>query len=351
MFHDPKGQGILNLKGVLSAYAVYNPIVGYCQGMGMVVGILLMRMAAEDAFYFLVAIVDRYMKDNYSPDLCQLRQDGLVFDHLLHKHSKRVARKLDHLGIDPLIYLTQWFMPIFTVSLAWRAVLRIWDMFFCDGVKTLHRIALGIMHLSQGMFYTLLILDYIIHSGNNTSEVLNYLLHIPKNMISPDELIAASLKFRVTKVDIEQIRRKMEELDRTKPSQSSSALGTKSKFNFGKNSFSFPKPYNVFLKSAESVAKSPDSDFSIPNDKLCETIDQKISIEKLKISNQSNPQGGTENEPIFRVSTSSSPENQTIVTDRIEGSRQDYRRPTFEDYASSSNNSSDAQIIDQSFGT
>ena len=164
-------------------------------------------------------------------------------------------------------------------------------------------------------------------------------------MISPDELIAASLKFRVTKVDIEQIRRKMEELDRTKSSQSSSALGTKSKFNFGKNSFSFPKPYNVFLKSSESVAKSPDYD------KLCETIDQKISIEKLKISNQSNPHSGTENEPIFRISTSSSPENQTIVTDGIEGNRQDYRRPTFEDYVSSSNNSSDAQIIDQSFGS
>ena len=150
MFNDAKGSGVDNLKNVLSAYAVYNPLVGYCQGMGMVVGIMLMRMPAEDAFYLLIAIVDRYMTDYYTPDLSQLRQDGLVFDHLLHKHSKRVAKKLDQLGIDPLVYLTQWFMPIYAISLPWRAVLRVWDIFFCDGVKALHRIALGIIHLSQG---------------------------------------------------------------------------------------------------------------------------------------------------------------------------------------------------------
>lgn len=155
MFSDAKGSGISHLKSVLYSYAIYNPSVGYCQGMGMVVGIMLMRMPPEDAFYLLVAIVDRYMTDYYTPDLSQLRQDGLVFNHLLHKHSKKVAKRLDQLGIDPLIYLTQWFMPIYAISLPWRAVLRVWDMFFCDGVKTLHRIALGIIYLSQGIFSTI----------------------------------------------------------------------------------------------------------------------------------------------------------------------------------------------------
>ena len=35
------------LRQVLRAYALYNPTVGYCQGMGMIVGLILMYMPPE----------------------------------------------------------------------------------------------------------------------------------------------------------------------------------------------------------------------------------------------------------------------------------------------------------------
>lgn len=35
----------MDLRLVLRAYALYNPELGYCQGMGMLVGLLLMRMS------------------------------------------------------------------------------------------------------------------------------------------------------------------------------------------------------------------------------------------------------------------------------------------------------------------
>ncbi len=47
MFSESGSDGQNNLRNVLQSYAVYNPELGYCQGMGMLVGLLLMRMPPE----------------------------------------------------------------------------------------------------------------------------------------------------------------------------------------------------------------------------------------------------------------------------------------------------------------
>lgn len=44
MFADPTGQGQRDLRSILRAYVVYNKPLGYCQGMGMLVGTLLMHV-------------------------------------------------------------------------------------------------------------------------------------------------------------------------------------------------------------------------------------------------------------------------------------------------------------------
>ena len=47
MFSEKDSAGQKNLRQVLQAYALFNPELGYCQGMGMIVGLLLMRMNPE----------------------------------------------------------------------------------------------------------------------------------------------------------------------------------------------------------------------------------------------------------------------------------------------------------------
>jgi Rab-GTPase-TBC domain len=47
MFAQSNGEGQKNLRKILRAYALYNPVLGYCQGMGMIAGLLLMRMPPE----------------------------------------------------------------------------------------------------------------------------------------------------------------------------------------------------------------------------------------------------------------------------------------------------------------
>lgn len=45
---------------------------------------------------------------------------------MAHKH-------LSQQKIDPLLYMTEWFMCAFSRTLPWSSVLRVWDMFFCEG--------------------------------------------------------------------------------------------------------------------------------------------------------------------------------------------------------------------------
>ena len=53
-------------------------------------------------------------------------------------------------SIDPILYMTEWFMCIFARTLPWCTVLRVWDMFFCEGVKVLYRVGLYLMRSAFG---------------------------------------------------------------------------------------------------------------------------------------------------------------------------------------------------------
>ncbi|XP_032735809.1 uncharacterized protein LOC116880610 [Lontra canadensis] len=57
MFRDRYGVGQRALFHVLLAYSVYNPEVGYCQGMSEMVAILVMFLSEEDAFWALVQLM------------------------------------------------------------------------------------------------------------------------------------------------------------------------------------------------------------------------------------------------------------------------------------------------------
>ena len=54
MFRDPAGDGQKMLGRVLNSFSLYDQKIGYCQGLGFVVGPLLMHMGDKDAFCVLV---------------------------------------------------------------------------------------------------------------------------------------------------------------------------------------------------------------------------------------------------------------------------------------------------------
>ena len=54
---------------VLKAYSIHNPRDGYCQAQAPIAAVLLMHMPAEQAFWCLVSICEKYLPEYYSTGL------------------------------------------------------------------------------------------------------------------------------------------------------------------------------------------------------------------------------------------------------------------------------------------
>ncbi|XP_037114382.1 TBC1 domain family member 10A-like [Syngnathus acus] len=150
MFVSRGGHGQKDLFRVLKAYTLYKPEEGYCQAQAPIAAVLLMHMPAEDAFWGLVQICEKYLPGYYSPGLEAIQLDGEILFALLRRVSPLAFRHLEKHKIDPILYMTEWFMCAFSRTLPWASVLRVWDMFLCDGVKIIFRVGLVLLKCMLG---------------------------------------------------------------------------------------------------------------------------------------------------------------------------------------------------------
>ncbi|RMD41500.1 hypothetical protein DV735_g3617, partial [Chaetothyriales sp. CBS 134920] len=150
MFRDPDGEGQMMLRSVLKAFSLHDVAIGYCQGLGFVVGPLLMHMSEADAFCILVRLMDNYdLRNCYLPDLSGLHLRIYQFQALLTRLLPDLAAHLDHLRIEPL-YVSQWFLSFFAVTCPLPMLLRIYDVILSEGAtETLMRVALSLMQRNQ----------------------------------------------------------------------------------------------------------------------------------------------------------------------------------------------------------
>ena len=193
------GDGQEDLLRVLKAYAQYNPKIGYCQGMGRVAGMLLMHMDAESSFWVLVALTmtpNDWLYGLYADYLQHLRVDALVFARLVRAHLPKIANHLEANDVDPLMFITPWFLTMFTQALPWPTVLRVWDLFMCAGRKILFRVALGLMDLIRSNLFAV-----------TDSEILGVLLHLPKDQCTVVNVMNACYRIRVRRSELDRCKR------------------------------------------------------------------------------------------------------------------------------------------------
>ncbi|XP_043102849.1 TBC1 domain family member 10A [Puntigrus tetrazona] len=150
MFVSRGGHGQQDLFRVLKAYTLYRPDEGYCQAQAPIAAVLLMHMPAEDAFWGLVQICEKYLPGYYSAGLEAIQLDGEILNALLKRVSPPAYRHLEKHKIEPILYMTEWFMCAFSRTLPWASVLRVWDMFLCDGVKIIFRVGLVLLKCMLG---------------------------------------------------------------------------------------------------------------------------------------------------------------------------------------------------------
>lgn len=150
MFKEKDGEGQQMLRRVLKAFSLYDDKIGYCQGLGFVVGPLLMHMSEAEAFAVLVRLMDHYdLRYCYTPDLAGLHLRIYQFQSLLTKHLPELSAHLAKLNVEPL-YVSQWFLSFFAVTCPLPMLLRIYDIILAEGAtETLMRVALSLMQRNE----------------------------------------------------------------------------------------------------------------------------------------------------------------------------------------------------------
>lgn len=150
MFKEKDGEGQQMLRRVLKAFSLHDEKIGYCQGLGFVVGPLLMHMNEAEAFAVLVRLMEHYdLRSCYTPDLAGLHLRIYQFQQLLSKHLPELSAHLNKLNVEPL-YVSQWFLSFFAVTCPLPMLLRIYDIILAEGAtETLMRVALSLMQRNQ----------------------------------------------------------------------------------------------------------------------------------------------------------------------------------------------------------
>ncbi|XP_042327574.1 TBC1 domain family member 10B [Sceloporus undulatus] len=197
MFAARGGHGQQDLYRILKAYTIFRPEEGYCQAQAPVAAVLLMHMPAEQAFWCLVQICEKYLPGYYSAGLEAIQLDGEIFFALLRRASPIAYRHLKRYKIDPILYMTEWFMCIFSRTLPWCSVLRVWDMFFCEGVKIIFRVGLVLLRSTLGSVDKL-------RSCQGMYETMEKLRNLPVQTMQEDFLVHEVINLPVTEALIER---------------------------------------------------------------------------------------------------------------------------------------------------
>ncbi|XP_063046778.1 apoptotic chromatin condensation inducer in the nucleus [Engraulis encrasicolus] len=150
MFLSKDGLGQRELFRVLKIYTQFRPDEGYCQAQGPVAAVLLMNMPAEEAFWCLAQISEIYLPGYYSPLLEGVLFDAGMLPWVLKRACPAAHRHLQRQGVEPLMFATDWLMCLYTRHLPFNTLLRVWDLFFCYGVRVLFQVAVVLVRRVLG---------------------------------------------------------------------------------------------------------------------------------------------------------------------------------------------------------
>ncbi|WPH00002.1 isoform c of ecotropic viral integration site 5 like protein [Acrodontium crateriforme] len=150
LFRDAEGEGQKMLGRVLKCFSLHDKDIGYCQGLGFLVGPLLMNMGEKEAFCVLVRLMDHYsLRPSFLPSLSGLHMRIFQFSSLLKQHLPKLSEHFTQLGVEPA-YLSQWFLSCFAVTCPLPMLFRIYDVIFAEGAnETVMRVALALMRRNE----------------------------------------------------------------------------------------------------------------------------------------------------------------------------------------------------------
>ncbi|VDL65526.1 unnamed protein product [Nippostrongylus brasiliensis] len=100
-FWKKNGTGVDALRRVLKAVAFIYPDLGFCEGMGVIVAMLLLFCSEETSFWMMTALIEEILPPNYySQTLLGVQADERAARHLMKSHVPDLNKLLDELDVE-----------------------------------------------------------------------------------------------------------------------------------------------------------------------------------------------------------------------------------------------------------
>ena len=171
-----------SLYKILKAYWNLDSEIGYCQGMNLIVGFMLIisNFNERDSFYLLLGIFSNSFKLRkkfefnirglFYEEFPLLNLLNYIFENLLEKNCPNLKEHLEMLGITIDLWIGRWFHTLFTLVLPINWCKRVWDNIFCENIFFL---------VKFGICFTLMIQEDIIKMEEE-EDILNYFKNLEK---------------------------------------------------------------------------------------------------------------------------------------------------------------------------
>ncbi|KAJ3100998.1 GTPase-activating protein [Physocladia obscura] len=145
-FKDANGPGQESLFQVLKAYSIWDPEVGYCQGIAFITGPLLLNMPDEEAFCVLDKLMKAYnFRELYTPTMLGLKLLLFQYDRLLKEMFPAISAHFEAHDVHSSAYASQWFMTLFAYRFPIEIVFRIMDIIFAQGIEATFKFAFALL--------------------------------------------------------------------------------------------------------------------------------------------------------------------------------------------------------------
>ncbi|CAH0480775.1 unnamed protein product [Peronospora belbahrii] len=145
---------IVPMRQVLTAFAIRNRRVGYCQGMNEILVVLLKYLDEDQALRGLTLLIEVLLPAYHVDSMIGLHTDCAVMNTLMRQNDPELHAHLNELGLNMEILCTKWLVTCFLTSLPSFCGLKVIDMLLARS-KEKERASRVLLGVGMSIFFTL----------------------------------------------------------------------------------------------------------------------------------------------------------------------------------------------------
>lgn len=152
-----------SLARLLKAYSLFDPEVGYTQGMAFIAVPILMELPEAEAFSLFAQLMKVYdFRSVFIAEMPGLHLKLYQFDRLIEDNLEIVHTHLKRQGVQSSMYASQWFLTMFAYRFPPELVTRIFDIVIAEGMEAILRFALALMEVGAKKILQLESIDTLL---------------------------------------------------------------------------------------------------------------------------------------------------------------------------------------------